>query len=152
MPSLLQMITLEEVNKELPPPSSLAASLFVHFPVGCAQNGVFCALVVYLISKCDWKFASSSEGTPLCVSRSCVYFQLPGKPVCLVLVDSFSYFKVHVAAPITMYPKLCLPIREAIFSGLKAAYEALRYNNSTPIPAFLCECSSPPHTLYGRWR
>ena len=146
MPSLLQMITLEEVNKELPPPSSPAAPLLVHFPVGCAQNGVFCALVVYLISKCDWKFASSPEGTPLCVSRSCVHFQLPAKPVCLVLVDSFSYFEVHVAAPITMYPKLCPLIREAIFSGLKAAYEALRYNNSTPIAAFFCECSSPPHT------
>ena len=146
MPSLLQTITFEEVNKELPPLSSPAAPLLVHFPVGCAKNGVFCALVVYLISKCDWKFASSLEGTPLCVSRSCVHFQLPGKPVCLVLVDSFSYFEVHVAAPDTMYPKLCPLIREAVFSGLKAAYEALRYNNSTPIPAFFCECSSPPHT------
>ena len=36
-------------------------------------------------------------------------------------------------------------IREVVFSGLKAAAEALRYNNSTPVPAFVCKCSSPPH-------
>ena len=50
MPSLLQMITPREVSKQLPPPSSSAAPLLVHFPAGCAQNGVFCALVVYLVS------------------------------------------------------------------------------------------------------
>ena len=36
-------------------------------------------------------------------------------------------------------------IREAIFSGLKAAAKALKYNNSTPVPGFFCRCSSPPH-------
>ena len=45
----------------------------------------------------------------------------------------------------TMYPKVCPLIREAIFSGLKAAAEVLRYNNSTPVPAFFCKCSSSPH-------
>ena len=44
-----------------------------------------------------------------------------------------------------MYPKVCPMIREAIFSGLKAAAESLRYNNSTPVPAFFCKCSSSPH-------
>ena len=62
MPSLLQMITPEEVTKLLSPPSSLAAPLLVHFLAGCAQNGVFCALVVYLLSVSGWKFA---KGTPL---------------------------------------------------------------------------------------
>ena len=44
-----------------------------------------------------------------------------------------------------MYPKVCPMIREAIFSGMKAAAESLRYNNSTPVPAFYCKCSSSPH-------
>ena len=44
-----------------------------------------------------------------------------------------------------MYPKICPMIREAIFSGLKAAAEALKYNNSTPVTAFLCKCNSSPH-------
>ena len=143
MPSLLQMITQEEVNKQLPPPSSSATPLLVHFPAGCAQNGVFCALVVYLISISGWKFA---KGTPHCVSRNCVCFQLPGKPVCITLVDSFTFFELHVKAPNAKYSELCPTIRVSIFSGLKAAAESLRYNNSIPVPAFLCtECSSSPH-------
>ena len=145
MPSLLQMVSSEEVNEHLPPPSSSAAPLLVHFPAGCAQNGLFCALVVYLISKCQWKFARDVRGNPLCVSRSCVRFQFPGKPASIALVDSFSYFEVHVTMRNTMYPKVCPMIREAIFSGLKAAAGSLRYNNSTPVPAFFCKCSSPPH-------
>ena len=146
MPSLLEMISAEEVSKQLPPPSTCAAPLLVHFPAGCAQNGVYCALVVYLHSECRWKIACGPKGTPLCVSRSCIYFQLPDKTVCVALVDSFAFFEVHVKAPETKYPKICPMIREAIFSGLKAAADVLRYNNTTPVPAFLCECSSPPHT------
>ena len=146
MPSLLEMISPEEVRKQLPPPSTCAAPLLVHFPAGCAQNGVYCALVVHLLSKCHWNVACGLEGTPLCVSRSCIYFQLPDKTVCVALVDSFAFFEVHVKAPETKYPNICPMIREAIFSGLKAAADVLRYNNSTPVPAFLCKCSSPPHT------
>ena len=143
MPSLLQMITPEEVSKLLPPPSSSATPLLVHFPTGCAQNGVFCALVVYLISVSGWKFA---KGTTNCISRNCVCFQLPGKPVCITLIDSFTFFELHVKAPNTKYPELCPMIRVAVFSGLKAAAESLKYNNSTPVPAFVCtECSSSPH-------
>ena len=146
MPSLLQMNTPVEVRKQLLAPSTCAAPLLVHFPAGCAQNGVYCALVVYLVSKCHWKIACGPKGTPLCVSRSCIYFQLPDKTVCVELVDSFAFFEVHVKAPETKYTKICPMIREAIFSGLKAAADVLRYNNSTPVPAFLCKCSSPPHT------
>ena len=145
MPSLLQMISTEMIQKQLPPPSTSAAPLLVHFPAGCAQNGVFCALVVYLLSKCQWKFACDVKGNPLCVFRSCVHFQLPGKPVCIVLADTFAYFEVHVKARDKLYSKVCPMVREAIFSGLKAAAEALRYNNYAPVPAFFCKCSSPPH-------
>ena len=146
IPSLLRMISSEEFSKQLPPPSSSAAPLLVHFPAGCAHNGVFCALVVFLISKCQWKFACNVKGNPLCVSRSCVCFHFPGKPASIVLVNSFSYFEVHVTMRNTMYPKVCPMIREAIFSGLKAAVEALSYNNSTPVSAFFCKCTDlPPH-------
>ena len=66
-------------------------------------------------------------------------------PVCVALVDSFAFLEAHVKAPEHEYRNVCPDIREAIFSGLKAAADALKYNNSTPVPAFLCECSSPPH-------
>ena len=145
MPSLLRMISSEEVSKLLPPPSSSAAPLLVHFPAGCAQNGVFCAVVVYLLSKCQWKFARYIEGNPLYVSRSCVHFKFPGKPASIVLVDSFTYFEVHIEIRDALYPKVCPMIRDSIFSGLKVAAKTLRYNNSTSVPAFFCKCSSPPH-------
>ena len=145
MPSLLQMITSEQVAKELSTTSSSVAPLLVHFPAGCAQNGIFCALVVYLLSECHWEFA---KGNLECVSRSCVCFKVPNTPVSIALVDSFSFFKVSVEAPQPMYPKICPKIQEAIFSGVEAAARALKYNNSKPKPAFLCgKCSSesPPH-------
>ena len=145
MPSLLHVISPEEVSKQLPPTSPFVAPLLVHFPAGCAQNGVFCALVVYLLSKCQWKFAKK---TSECVSHSCICFQLSDTPVSIALVDSFSFFKVSVEAPHPMYSKVCPKIREDIFSGVQAAGTALKYNNSKPKPAFLCsKCSfeSPPH-------
>ena len=146
MPSLLQMITPEEVIEQLPPTSSSVVPLLVHFPGGCAQNGVFCALVVHLISKYQWQFALNSDGTPVCISRSCIWFRLPDKPVYITLVDSFTFFELHVEeASGTLYNKFCPLIRQALFSGLKAAAKSLRYNNSTPVPAFRCKCSSPPH-------
>ena len=147
MPSLLQIISTVEIGKQLPLPCSSVAPLLVHFPAGCAQNGVFCALVVYLLSKCQWKVACDIEGTPICVSRGCICFEFPTKPVCITLVNSFSFFQLHIhpEAHNTVYPKVCPLIKEAIFSGLKAAAEALRYNNLTPVPAFFCKCSSPPH-------
>ena len=146
MPSLLQTITPKEINHLLPPPSTSAAPLLVHFPAGCAQNGVFCALVVYLVSKCQWKFACDIEGNPLCVSRNTVCFQIPGKQASIILVDSFSYFEVHVKMPTIMYPKVCPMIQDVIFSGLKAAAATLRYIDRTAISAFFCKCSlSHPH-------
>ena len=53
MPSLLRTISLEKVRKQLPLPSIRVAPLLVIFPVGYAQNGVFCVLVVYLLTKCQ---------------------------------------------------------------------------------------------------
>ena len=108
MPSLLYMVTPEDVSKYLPPPSSSAAPLLVHFPAGCAQNGVFCALVIYLLSKCQWKFACDVRGNPLCISHSCIRFQFPGKPASIVLVDCFSYFEVHVTMAIPCTPRFVL--------------------------------------------
>ena len=139
IPSYLPTISPTEVRKQLPPRSSCAEPLLIHFPSGCTQNSVFCALVVYLLSKCDWKIA---KGT--CVFRNCVHFQLPDKPVCITLVDSLTFFELHVEAPNTMYHELCPVFQEAIFSGLKAT-EVLRCSDFTALPAFFCKCSSPPH-------
>ena len=67
MPSLLQIITPEEVNKQLPPPSSSAGHLLVHFPAGCAQNGVFLCSNS-LSDFCFWLEICKGEDTLLCFS------------------------------------------------------------------------------------
>ena len=58
---LLQMMPPEEVSKHLPPPSSFAAPLLAHFPAGCALNGFFGALVVYLLYKLQLKVERNTK-------------------------------------------------------------------------------------------
>ena len=71
---------------------------------------------------------------------------IPGKPVCITLFDSFTYFELHVKAPNVTYPELCPMIWIAIFSGLKAAACSLRYIDFVPHLACFCKCSlSHPH-------
>ena len=78
MHSLLQMTSPDELVQKPPAPSSSVAQLLIYFQAGCAQNGVFCALVVYLLSKYHWEFA---KGNLECVSRRCVCYWLPDTPV-----------------------------------------------------------------------
>ena len=44
-------------------------------------------------------------------------------------MDSFAFVEVHVIAPQTEYHSICPGIRKAMFSGLKAADDVLKYIN-----------------------
>ena len=139
MPCLLPMLPAESITR----PRSSIAPLLVHFPSKCAQNGVFCALVVHLLTACKWKL-QTKDGNLACVSRNCIKFKLPGKPAIITLIDSFSFFEVHLRA--LPDPEILCEVRKSIFTGLENAYRKLKYNNSKPEAGFLCECgSSPPH-------
>ena len=135
-------LPLEEVNEHRPTTSSVEP-LLVHFPNGCAPNGVFCALVVYLLSSCGWKI-SYRDSSPICVSRNCIEFQLPD-PGSVTLIDSFAYLEVHVVALKHLYPIVCPEVRSAIFSGLQQASHALKYGDLDLEDAFFCSCTTPPH-------
>ena len=143
MPSLLPMIPAEEIKRYCPPPSSTVAPLLVHFPNRCAPNGIYCALVVHLLSVCGWELLYQTSSSPACVSRNCIWFKLPGKPATVSLVDSFSFFEVHVKTPST---KILHQVRESVFAGLENASHTLKYNDLKPVVAFLCECGAPPHS------
>ena len=139
MPCLLPMLPAESITR----PRSSIAPLLVHFPSKCAQNGVFCALVVHLLTACKWKL-QTKDGNLACVSRNCIQFKLPGKPAIITLIDSFSFFEVHLRA--LPDPEILCEVQKSIFTGLENAYCKLKYNNSKPEAGFLCECSSsPPH-------
>ena len=139
MPCLLPMLPAESITR----PSSITTPLLVHFPSKCAQNGVFCALVVHLLAACKWEL-QRKDGNLACVFRNCIQFKLPGKPAIITLIDSFSFFEVHLRA--LPHPQILCEVRKSIFTGLENAYRKLKYNNSKPEAGFLCVCgSSPPH-------
>ena len=143
MPSLLPMIPAEEVKRYCPPPSSSTAPLLVHFPNRCAPNGIYCALVVHLLSVCGWELLYRTGSRPACVSRNCIWFKLPGKPATVSLIDSFSFFEVHVKTP---SPRILCQVRESVFAGLENASHTLKYDDLKPVVAFFCECGATPHS------
>ena len=138
MPTLLAVIPAESISR----PSSSIAPLLVHFPSKCAQNGVFCALVVHLLTVCKWEL-QTKDGNLACVSRNCIQFKLPRKPAIITVIDSFSFFEVHLNTRSRLIPS---QVRKAVFDALENAYSKFKYNNSTPEEGFFCECgSSSPH-------
>ena len=138
MPCLLPVLAAESITR----PRSSIAPLLVHFPSKCAQNGVFCALVVHLLTACKWELQTKGNNLA-CVSRNCIQFKLPGKPATTTLIDSFSFFEVHLNTRSRIIPS---QVRKEVFNGLENAYCKLKYNNSKPKEGFFCECdSSTPH-------
>ena len=138
MPSLLPVIPAESISR----PSSTITPLLVHFPSKCAQNGVFCALVVHLLTICKWEL-QIKDGNQACISRNCIQFKLPEKPATITLIDSFSFFEVHLNTPSQIIPS---EVRKAVFDGLENAYSKLKYNNSKPRGGYFCKCGlSTPH-------
>ena len=134
MPCLLPMLPAESITR----PGSSIAPLLVHFPNKCAQNGVFCALVVHLLTACKWEL-QTKDGNLACVSRNCIQFKLPRKPATITLIDSFSFFEVHLNTRSRIIPS---EVRKEVFNGLEDAYSKLKYNNSKPEEGFFCECCS----------
>ena len=138
MPSLLPVIPAESIAR----PSSTITPLLVHFPSKCAQNGVFCALIVHFLTVCKWEL-QTKDGNLACVSRNCIQFKLPEKPATITLIDSFSFFEVHLNTPSQIIPS---EVRKAVFDGLENAYSKLKYNNSKPRGGYFCKCGlSTPH-------
>lgn len=139
MPSLLEVIPDEELEKNRLF-SSMAAPLLVKFSEGCPYAGVFCCLVVYLMKSCQWDVLMRS-GKPLLVSRNCVKFQILSSPPCeITLIDSFSYIEIHINVNVE-HPectRLFPCIRQCVLSGIKAACDALHYEESELHTALFC--------------
>ena len=147
MPCLLQIISSKEVAKHRDRVCSSAATvpLILHFPPGVPPLGIFCSLVVYLLSASNhspspWKLVVDRSTTPVCLHRNCVQFRILQYPGTITLVDSFGFFEVHVASSGRLSPQLCSHVREVLLTGLKRAISNLGYD-SQPELAFLCPCS-----------
>ena len=145
MPSLLLDLPAEEIEKHRTKPLSPAAPLVIHFPDGLAPCGLFCSLIASLLSPLSplhWELLPSPTNRvkPECVVRNCIKFKLPhGLPGSVALIDSYTHFEVHIAAPEGVCSELCPQIRNVIFQHLVAAADAFHYSDFTPESAFLCE-------------
>ena len=138
MPSLLQMLPPEELDKHRAPSSSPVAPLIIHFPHGWPRNGIFCCLVVYLINHGKWQVILPSTGSPILIARNCVKFRIPRSACTVTLIDSYVNFEIHISAPPPVCRKMAPTIRNLVFDGIDAAASTLRYNNEKPQPGFVC--------------
>ena len=145
MPSLLLDLPAEAIQKHRTKLVSPAAPLVIHFPDGLAPCGLFCSLIASLLSPLSplhWELLPSPTNRvkPECVVRNLVKFKLPhGLPGAVALIDSYTHFEVHIAAPEGVCSELCPKIRSEIFQHLAYAADAYHYSDFTPESAILCE-------------
>ena len=145
MPCLLKILSSEEIAKHRLDSSAATVPLILHFPHGGPLLGMFCCLVVYILSTSNcfpspWKLDVDYLGIPTCLHRNCVRFTIPHYPGTITLIDSFVFFEVHISTSDRFCQQTCRAVREAMFAGLKIAASNLGYSNSQPELAFPCLC------------
>ena len=118
MPSLLQMLPPEELDKHRAPSSSPVAPLIIHFSHGWPRNGIFCCLVVYLINHGKWQVILPSTGSPILIARNCVKFRIPRSACTVTLIDSYVNFEIHISAPPPVCRKMAPTIRNLVLMVL----------------------------------
>ena len=138
MPSLLDMLSLTELDSHRNH-SSVACPILIRFPNGWPRAGVFCCLQVYLIQLLHWTHVLS-KGKPKLIAQNCVMLSPPNSTCRVTLVDSFSYFEIHVEAKSGVCQEMCPKILSQVLSGINASCRTLHYNNDQPHLAFFCPC------------
>ena len=137
VPALLRHLDSQAVDdhrvKHIP-------SLVLLFPGEGPRQGIFCALLCWLVSPendspAPWSISVDDLGSPLCLYRNCVQFDVPNSLSTVTLIDTYTHFEVHGDIP-KEFPLL----RKAIEKGLRKATLNLGYFNSSPSPALLCPC------------
>ena len=138
MPCLLDMLSLTELDSHRNH-SSVACPILIRFPNGWPRAGVFCCLQVYLMQLLHWTLVLS-KGKPKLIAQNCVMLSPPNSTCRVTLIDSFSYFEIHVEAKSGVCRRMCPMILSQVLSGIDASCRTLRYNNDQPHLAFFCPC------------
>ena len=139
MPSLLELLEDEEIVR---PSSGAVAPLFIHFENENAPNGVFCALIVHLLSSGDvfhWKLLNSELDTFLQLNKSQLTLQLffGEHSAEIEFINTKIYYEVHVNS--ISFPELLPLVWEDIDLGLQCVYQRFSYV-ATHKMAFQCQC------------
>ena len=141
MMCLLPDKALNEICKCLPS-SPQISPLLPQFSNDCAPNGSFSNTVSCLISSFKWKIAHTRQRKAECLAHNIVTLQPQTAPVKVTLVNSTSYFEIHVNAgstddtPLEEYSE----IRSTIFVALKKVFQTMQFEDIEVEPAFLCPC------------
>ncbi len=141
MPSLLDMLPVDQIEECRVQSSSIADPLLIRFPKGWPRTGVFCCLQVFLIQKLGWSLVCN-RGKPKLIAQNCVMLSPPESTCVVTLIDSFSYFEVHVNANPGVCFQMCSVVRDHILLGIDSSCRTLRYSKEKPDLAFFCPCGS----------
>ena len=136
MPSLLSLLPPTQVNdKRADLLKTGLIPLVLYFKSNWQCCGVFCCLQVYLIKECEWEIEMEDHQP----SRNFVQLIHQEEDCFIMLIDGFSFLEIHSSSN---QKEILSLIYENVHSGLRSAYQALKYSYEDPEVAFLC-----PHKL-----
>ena len=144
MPSLLPALEEGDIIR---PKTTAASPLIVSFQEGWAPTGLFCALVVSLLSRksqLPWKISELVSGNMSKLYKNYLEFSIGYIAGSITLVNTMKQFELH---PSSELPSDLLPlIWQTIDHNLKEACSKYSYKVSHQF-AFECNCGTlPPHT------
>ena len=144
MPSLLPALEEGDIIR---PKTTAASPLIISFQEGWAPTGLFCALVVSLLSrksKLPWKIFELVSGNMSKLYKNDLEFSIGCNPGSITLVNTMKQFELY---PSSELPSDLLPlIWQTIDRNLKEACLKYSYKVSHRF-AFKCNCELlPPHT------
>ena len=144
MPSLLPAL---EEGDIIQPKTTAASPLIISFQEGWAPTGLFCALVVSLLSRksqLPWKISELVSGNMSKLYKNYLEFSIGYIAGSITLVNTMKQFELH---PSSELPSDLLPlIWQTIDHNLKEACSKYSYKVSHHF-AFKCNCRIlPPHT------
>ena len=144
------MMTLRPAipEKDIPkyiPKQSMVAYLVVKFTKDCVPLSCFGRTISCLLAWFDWKLSRGGDGSPKCLAHNIASLFIPQTPGQVILVDTGHCFEIHINVDkgigSTDLPKICLQVRETIFSAIKHVFECLHLSKIEISPAFTCPCS-----------
>ena len=144
MPSLLPALEEGDIIR---PKTTAGSPLIISFQEGWAPTGLFCALVVSLLSRklqLPWKISELVSGNKSKLYKNYLEFSIGYIAGSITLVNTMKQFELHPSSELPS--DLLPPIWQTIDQNLKEACSKYSYKVSHRF-AFKCNCELlPPHT------
>ena len=144
MPSLLPALEEGDIIR---PKTTAASPLIISFQEGWAPTGLFCALIVSLLSRksrLPWKISELVSSNISKLYKNNLEFSIGYNPGSITLVNTMTQFELHPSSELPS--DLLPPIWQTIDQNLKEACSKYSYKVSHRF-AFECNCRIlPPHS------